>query len=260
MKKILCLILVTVLSFGVLGCSSTEQEVKTYDDEFIKSLATGLESRWDLNDKYDDLVNKGEIKESDQKKIIEYYGKFVNAELSNIEKYKDLKFKDSKLQESAISYINLLKKQKEGVEEMRVDMNKGIEMWGEGYQQRSKLITIFKDDYNLTISDKYKKNLDDFGKVSNQVQDNENIEKEVDKAKFKVTNSSGGWKDYEAVIENTTNTDYDYFNIKINLLDKDEVILESTSAYVENWKAGQKARFKFSTDRDFDSMSRECEY
>ena len=72
MKKILCLILVTVLSFGVLGCSSTEQEVKTYDDEFIKSLATGLESRWDLNDKYDDLVNKGEIKESDQKKIVKY--------------------------------------------------------------------------------------------------------------------------------------------------------------------------------------------
>lgn len=44
MKRIWCLILVTVLSFGVLGCSSSiQQEEKTYDEELIKSLATGLE-------------------------------------------------------------------------------------------------------------------------------------------------------------------------------------------------------------------------
>lgn len=259
MKKILYLFLTLILSISIAGCSNT-QEDKTYDKEFISSLSKGLEARWKLTDEYDDLVSKGEIKDTDQKKFIEYYDKFVNAELGEVEKYKDLKFEDSKLQEAAISYINLLKTQQEGVEEMRVDFEKGLEKWNEGYQQRSKLLTSFVDDYNLTVSEEYKTQLSDFEKISNEVKDNEKIEEDVKKAEFKVTNSSGGWKDYEAVIKNDTDTDYEYFNIKINLLDKDEVILESTTAYVENWKAGQKARFKFSTDCDFDSISMECEY
>ena len=258
MKRILDLVLILLLGLSIVGCSSTEE--KTYDKEFIASLSKGLEERWKLTDEYDNLVNKGDIKDTDQDKFREYYGKFVKAELDEVEKYKDLKFEDSKLQESAISYINLLKKQKDSVDEMRVDMEKGLAQWDEGYQQRSKLITTFVKDYNLTVSEKYKTQLSDFEKISNQVKDNENIEETVKKAKFKVTKSYDGWKDYEAVIKNDTDTDYKYFTLNINLLDKDEVILESTTAYVENWKAGQKARFKFSTNSDFDSMSIECDY
>lgn len=128
MKKILYLFLTLILSISIAGCSNT-QEDKTYDKEFISSLSKGLEARWKLTDEYDDLVSKGEIKDTDQKKFIEYYDKFVNAELGEVEKYKDLKFEDSKLQEAAISYINLLKTQQEGVEEMRVDFEEGLEKW-----------------------------------------------------------------------------------------------------------------------------------
>lgn len=259
MKKIVNLFLVLMLSISTVACTNTEEE-KLHDKDFIISLSKGLETRWKLNDEYDELINKGEIKETDEKKVIEYYDKFAKAELNEVEKYKDLKFEDSKLQEAAISYINLLKTQEEGVEEMRVDIDKGIRKWDEGYQQRSKLLTNFVKDYNLTVSDKYKTQLSDFEKVSNQVKDDEKIEDEVKKAEFKITNSSGGWKDYESIIKNDTDTNYEYFSIKINLLDKDEVILESTTAYVENWQSGQKAKFKFSTDCDFHSMSMECEY
>lgn len=248
-----------IISIGIIGCSNTKEE-KSYDEEFIKSLATGLESRWKLTYEYDDLVSKGEIKETDVKKEIEYDEKYVQAELTNIEKYKDLKFEDSKLQEYAIQYINLLKKQQEGVELMPVNLDKGNKLWNEGYDQRSKLIITFIDEYDLPISDEYQKTVKEFRKASEQVKDNEKVEAAVEKCEFIVTSSRDGWKDYEAVIQNNTDTDYDFFNISINLLDDDEVILESTSAYVENWKAGQKARFKFTTNCDFSSMSKECEY
>lgn len=255
MKKIVILLLVFVISIIGIGCSNSEPE--TYDQDFLKSISTGLEERWKLNDEYDKLIKDEKLSE---KEGIEYYKKFVKVELDNVEKYKDLNFEDSKLQELAISYINCLKQQQEALEYVNSNFEKFQSLWDEAYKERSKIIANLNENYELTISDNYKDTLQDVDKVSTQTKEYEKIEEKVKNTKFKMVSSSYGWKDYKAIIENTTSCNFEYFSININLIDKDGVIVESTFASVNNWKAGQKAKFEFSTDKDFETMSYELDY
>ena len=83
---------------------------KTYDNEFINSLAKGLNNRWGivyLNDK-DKVKDKDKDKES-----IKDFRDYIDCELIEIDKYNKRNFKDSKLKEFANAYINNLKETKE---------------------------------------------------------------------------------------------------------------------------------------------------
>jgi outer membrane biogenesis lipoprotein LolB len=47
MKKIFNILLMLLVAMVLVACgSSTEKEAKTYDEDFIKSLAKGLDNRW----------------------------------------------------------------------------------------------------------------------------------------------------------------------------------------------------------------------
>ena len=54
----------------------------------------------------------------------------------------------------------------------------------------------------------------------------------------------------------------DGFNIEINLLDKDGVVIGTESSYHDNtWKSGQKVLFEFTTDiTGFEKMEWEADY
>ena len=85
---------------------------KTYDNEFINSLAKGLNNRWGivyLNDK-DKVKDKDKDKES-----IKDFRDYIDCELIEIDKYNNRNFKDSKLKEFANAYINNLKETKEAI-------------------------------------------------------------------------------------------------------------------------------------------------
>lgn len=78
------------------ACANGTKKEEVYDDKFIQDLKKGLESRWDYTDSSD-------FKESEKS-----YQTAIDKELSQIEKYNDLKFSDNKLKELAVSYINEL--------------------------------------------------------------------------------------------------------------------------------------------------------
>ena len=85
---------------------------KTYDNEFINSLAKGLNNRWGivyLNDK-DKVKDKDKEKES-----IKDFRDYIDCELIEIDKYNNRNFKDPKLKEFANAYINNLKETKEAI-------------------------------------------------------------------------------------------------------------------------------------------------
>jgi len=78
---------------------------KTYDNEFINSLAKGLNNRWGivyLNDK-DKVKDKDKEKES-----IKDFRDYIDCELIEIDKYNNRNFKDPKLKEFANAYINIV--------------------------------------------------------------------------------------------------------------------------------------------------------
>ena len=83
---------------------SIDNSNKTYDSEFITSLAKGLDEHW----KVSDLKNDDEAEIKDYKSYIDY-------ELIEIEQYKNRKFKNPKLKRLANTYINVQKNEKKSI-------------------------------------------------------------------------------------------------------------------------------------------------
>ena len=259
MKRKCTKILLAVLCLATLltGCSKKEEEPKYADETFVKDMAKGLQERWDLAAKdekkegYENLT--GDSKEYQQMMI-----SYVDKELDTIEKYTEEKFEDKKLQEIAIKYINLLKEHKELCSLMTVDYIKYDESYAPIYNERSKVIETMVKDYGMTVDEKHQDSLEDFLTNSKMVAEKEKVEEEIRKmvsdVQFKVIEDmGGGYKTYQAVVENTTSVDFKSFQVSINLLNADGVIVETTYDQVSAFKQGAKVQFEFSTDKDFTS-------
>ncbi len=250
---VLTILMLTGCSTGNKTKSNTDQEEYFADKDFLKDLASGLEKRWDKANEYnnDDLFD-------DADKFIEHTEECINIELGALSKYKNEKFEDSKLQEKAISYINCLNDSLLTLDYAKSDFPKYSEDWEKYYNERSKLIASFYNDFGLEVKESYEKTLKDFlnnaKTVESKEQQKEAINAMVNQIQYECIEDSYGWRTYSAVIENTTGTDFSTISFNINLLDSDNVIVESTYASVNNFGNGQKARIEFSTNKDFASV------
>ena len=274
MKKATVLLASCMIGTGLLftGCSGSQQESKQEeeihyaDEDFVKDMAKGLEARWTLNEQ--DESKEGydaiDLQSSEYKDMMISY---INAELDCIGKYKDEKFEDSKLQEEAISYINLLNEHIEICDYIPVDYyGKYLEEFQPIYDGRSKIIQDMADNYGLTVSDKFQSNLDEFKTNSKLVQEKDAQEQAIDSMLSNITfeevpdEYAGDWKTYQGVVENTTGSDFSTFAVNINLLNADGVIVETAYDQVSNFTNGAKAQFEFSTDKEFTSTEVTVQY
>lgn len=264
MKKVY-LALAMILAILLTGCgaasqtATTETEIHYADEDFISDLATGLQNRWDTQPSNgEDEVVAG----SDEHK--QYYTDLVDAELNVLEKYQSMPFEDSKLQEYAISYINCLKQQKEAASYITTAYETYDEKWTEAYDNRSKLIMTFVNDYGLKVDEEHQAMLDELIANAKVVNEDEKIKTTIDSMMqnltIEVTKDESGWKTYEAVLENNTGKDFDYFQITLNIYDSDKVQIDSLYDQMQNWKNGTKAKFEFSTDKDFSSYDAKADY
>ena len=253
------LLAILCLATLLVGCSKKEETPKNeYADEaFVKDMAKGLQKRWDLTAKDEKKEGYEEIainSKENQKMMLSY----IDAELNVIEKYTEEKFEDKKLQEIAVKYINLLKEHKELCPEITVDYDKYYEDFSPIYDERSKVIETMVKDYGMTVDEKHQDTLDDFLTNSKMVAKEEQIEEAIQKMvsniQFQmVEDNGGGYKTYQAVVENTAGVDFQSFQVSINLLNAEGVIVETTWDQVSAFKQGAKVQFEFSTDKEFAS-------
>lgn len=272
MKKLISILLCSLMMFALIGCgnkaasTANDKTKEQYaDKDFMKSLSKGLEARWDLNDK-DEQAQKSSGKpiqngsEEQRKAFLSY----ADAELTEIDKYKNEKFEDSKLQEKAIKYINLMNDQKSACDYITADIDKYRQLYTKSHDERSQLLIDFVNNYGLTASEKHSQILKDLvikGQAVTKDEDNKNAVKAMtDAIKFEKVDNSSSYKKYQAVVENTTSVDFSYYDLSINLLDKDGVIVETEHANVANWGKGQKAKFEFNSDKEFTSTSIVADY
>ena len=264
MKKRAILILSAMMATGMLftGCSSSgnnqkteksEEETKYADEQFIKDMSKGLQARLDLidkNEKKDEEVDSQSQEEKDMTLDC------IQAELDCVEKYTDEKFNDSKLQEYAVKYVNLLKQHKDACKYIPVDYyGKYSEELDSIYNERSKIIEDLVENYNLTVDKKHQDTLDEFKTNSQLVKDQDAMEESVKNMlaniQFTEVSNEDGWKTYQGVVENTTGKDISSLSVDINLKNADGVIVETTYDDVSNFTKGAKAQFEFYTDKDF---------
>lgn len=253
------LIIIGLSCLVLSGCASEEPaaEEPTYADQsFISDMKNGLQARWKLNEEdeaeegYDEiLVNSEEYQEM--------MNNYIQAELDYVEKYQNEKFEDSSLQEIAVKYVNLLKQHKDACQYMTVDYNKYLEEFQPVYNERSKIISQLVNDYGMTVDEEYQQTLNDFLTNSQLVIEQENeeaaIQQMLDGIQFDEVDDNGGYKTYQAVVENTTGIDFNTLNITINLLNSDGVIVETAYDNVSAFAQGAKVQFEFMTDKEFTS-------
>lgn len=233
-------VLVFIMCITVAICFAACGESKSVDDSFIEAEASGLQARWDLSDQHD----KDKVEDNAENFIA-----CVDAELNKVSEFKDSEFEDKTLGKLAKEYIDILEKSKDLASKY---YDKNYKTFDKQYtplnQRRSQIIQKFSEDYKMPIDKEHQSTLDEFiadAKLTSAVQEI------INNAKFEKVSDEYGWKEYEAVLENTADQKFDYFVFNINLVDKDGVVVETQSASTDNWDVGEKHRFKFSTDAKF---------
>lgn len=217
--------------------------------QFLRSLAKGLEKRWELIDK----------KETDGKETTtELFRQFIYVEYEQLKSFSDKNFEDEELGKYAKEYINILDKML-GI--VKYYGSNYLTFWNEYkplYDERCVIIKKINDNYNIPIDESKNTELNDL--ITNGEYVIELLEI-LNNVNFKKISDEYSYKKYEAVVENTTSTSFSYFCFSINLLDKNGTVVESVTASTDNWSSGSKHKFSFSTYESFDKIEVDsCDY
>ena len=222
---------------------------KTYDNEFINSLAKGLNNRWGivyLNDK-DKVKDKDKEKES-----IKDFRDYIDCELIEIDKYNNRNFKDPKLKEFAKAYINNLKETREAILKRKFVDSPFTDEWEKYQRKRYELLLDINSIVEIPVKDKKSLNeilrsgkaVKEFNRVYGILVDTfkpENFEVE------NVSGSDGNEKRYRGNFENTTGYDIESIYILIKCYDENDSVYFSRSFERNNiWKNRTEISFEFS--------------
>lgn len=240
-KKLLFAVLMVVSLFL---CSSAVNKAITYDNDFINSLAKGLDKRWeDASSNYEDTTA--------------YYEKATQFELSEVGRYKERTFKDNKLKKLAIEYINVLEDSKELTS--KENNHFSSDRWVEYRRKRYELILDIHSRKKIPVQDT--RNLRDILDIGIKVkQKNEIIQalKKIFKGNnFTISKSSENSDELNCsgTFENTTDYYLSYVPMTIVAYNKNgKVIFRKIDAAIIEWREGTTKELKLTVhdpDHDF---------
>ena len=224
-KKILFAVLMVVSLFL---CSSAVNKAITYDNDFINSLAKGLDKRW-------------EDAASNYKDTTAYYEKATQFELSEVGRYKERTFKDNKLKKLAIEYINVLEDSKKLTSKENEHFSS--DSWVEYRRKRYELILDIHSRKKIPVHDTG--NLRDILDIGIKVKQKNEIIQELKKIfkgnNFTISKSSENSDELNCsgTFENTTNYYLRYVPMTIVACNKNGKVFFSTHyAVITDWREG----------------------
>ncbi|PIO83261.1 hypothetical protein BSQ39_06685 [Loigolactobacillus backii] len=245
-KKFRIALLFAGLIFFLTGCGKSTQEPKYYDDDFISAMEKGLENRWKLQTNEDK-------KDSDLTK--KDYGQWISVEKKQVADYRNKKFKNSKLQELAITYINSLNDQKDTLQYFGSD--DFYDKWEKVYDKRTQAIVAINKIRKIKVPKENQSNLDELlgnGKsVNEKAGKDEKVDTLIKSIKFTAQPKEYAEDDYttyDAETTNTTGFDIKSFTANIKIKDASGTTVDTQSISTENWSNGDKVKFSFETDQE----------
>ena len=225
----------------------------TYDNEFINSLAKGLDNRWGIV-----YINTKDKVKDKEKESIKDFRDYIDCELIEIDKYNNRNFKDPKLKEFANAYINNLKETKEAILKKKSVLGKNFvdstftDEWEKYQRKRYELLLDINSIVEIPVKDKKSLNeilksgkaVKEFNRVYGILVDTFKPESfEVEN----VTKSGKNEKRYRGNFENTTGYDIESIYILIKCYDENDSVYFSRSFKRNNiWKNRTEISFEFS--------------
>ena len=243
LKKLLRVSLIPLLLMLLLISifKSIDNSNKTYDSEFITSLAKGLDERWKVTD----------LKNYDEREV-EDYKSYIDYELIEIEQYKNRKFKNPKLKRLANTYINVQKNEKKSIENQDLVDSTFESEWNKYQRKRYELLLDINSIVGIPVQDK--NSLDSILKAGKAIKEFNRVYgilvNTFDKKNFVAETVSGvseNEKRYLGNFENTTGHDITHIYIEILYYDEDDRPYLGRSFEPEDtWKNRTKKSFEFS--------------
>lgn len=153
-KTVLAAVVSLVFIVGAAGCGNTQKDdgPDYADDEAMSIIAKGYQKRSDVIAQYEQKKDTDSVK---------HVKDAVQAEIDNDKPLKERQFKDSKLQEKVIAYLNLLEDSQKVNEDYSYLSSNYRTEWTKVYDKRSALLKDFVDNYKLTVDGKYQDSLND---------------------------------------------------------------------------------------------------
>ena len=255
MKKRIGLALLLLL-IGLLlpsQCYFIGDKNSTYDNEFINSLAKGLDNRWGIV--Y--IITKDKVKDK-EKESIKDFRDYIDCELIEIDKYNNRNFKDPKLKEFANAYINNLKETKEAILKKKSILGENFvdstftDEWKKYQRKRYELLLDINSIVEIPV--KNKKSLNEILRSGKAVKEFNRVYgilvHTFKPENFEVENVSGpdgNEKRYRGNFENTTGYDIKSIYILIKCYDENDSVYFSRSFERNNiWKNRTEISFEFS--------------
>lgn len=222
--------------------------------QFLSDFATGLETRWNMTENETS---------ADAENVLN--GKYVDAELSILEKYDNTIFDDEAFNKYAHEYINALKESKQALTYYQTDYTKYFNTWQKTYKDRSVLISYFLKNYPVNIDSQYDSIKQEFltnaQAVNEEIELKQTINNMIKENGFKCTKDSYGWATWETTVENRTSKTFDFFYLNANIIDSEGVIVDTTCTNtINNFAPGQKVVLSFTTDKKAASIESSAEY
>lgn len=247
LKKKLLVIIGLVAVAGLSACGAPQEKSPDYaDDEAMQVIAQGLEKRSDIIDAQDSVDSNVDLKSD--------YIEAVEAEIAVTKPLKDRQFEDSKLQEKVVAYVNTLDDSLEVLEKNGLSDTDFYTKWYEVLDERTALIKEFVDDYGLAVKPKYQDVLDELvatgAGATERRESKDAINSLVTSATWDKIDEGYGSYTYVAVIENSTEFDFNDVNITLGLYDADGVRAAESYASTQKWNKGEKVRFEAYGDVD----------
>ena len=225
------------------------------DDEAMSVIANGYEKR-------SDEISRQEAAGEDTKTSANLK-KAIQTEIDADKDLKSRQFKDSKMQETVISYLNSLDDQLDVVKTHSMNDLDFYEAWNKVYDQRSILLKTMVDKYGLKVGDKYKDDFEDLlangTSATKQSEADETIKSLVENATFEKTSDGYGNFTYTAVIENTSKLTFTNVSLTLDLIDAQGVKQEAY-ANANSWALGEKVKFEAFSNVDAASVKPHVQY
>lgn len=248
-QPVMGLLVLLICSLGFLSaCSQNATNLdkpKYVDGKAMNVIATGFEKRSDIiesNANDDDPHSTENIQEA------------IEAEIKNDEELKNARFKDSKMQQDVITYLNLLDDQLKVTEDYSQSSADYYEEWNKVYDKRSAQLKKLVDNYGLEVGEKYKDDFNDLIKNGKSVAEKTRYEDAINSliqgANFEKSDDGYGLYTYTAVVENTSGISFSNVSLTLALYDADDIKAEEIYADTSSWAPGEKVKFEAMSDVD----------
>lgn len=243
------LLVLLICSLGFISaCSQNDanaEKSKYVDDKAMNVIAAGFERRSDViesNANDDDPPSTENIQEA------------IEAEIKNDKELKNARFKDSKMQQDVITYLNLLDDQLKVTEDYSQSSADYYEEWNKVYDKRSAQLKKLVDNYGLEVGEKYEDDFNDLIKNGKSVAEKTRYEDAINSliqgANFEKSDDGYGLYTYTAVVENTSGISFSNVSLTLALYDADDIKAEETYADTSSWAPGEKIKFEAMSDVD----------